>query len=112
VIDTSFFAPFFPDFGATVSIWAPAAVSGGTAGTATQVGTAIRYLIVPASDQGQWGAAPVGMAGERSDFWGFDMDGSANVLPGYEVKVGTATYIVQGTAHWGLGKVAGLSLPH
>lgn len=111
-MDASFFLPFYADFGGTVDIYAPAAATGGTAGSVSQVGTAVRYLIVPASDQGQFGGPPEGLGGARSDFWGFDVDGSARVFPGYEVKRGTVTYIVAGTADWGLGKVAGLSLPH
>ena len=109
--DATFFAAF-PEYRSTVDIYAPASLTGGTAGTPSQVGTSVPCIIVPSSEQGRWGAAPEGLGGARSDFWFFDVTGTAAVLPGYEVKKGTVTYIVNGTADWYLAKVAGLALPH
>ena len=109
---SSFFTPFYAEFGSTADIYASAASSGGTAGTPTLSKAGVRVIIVPSSDRGQWGAAPEGNGGERSEFWFMDVDGTAGLLPSYEVRQGTVAYICNGTADWKFGKVAGLTLPH
>ena len=100
-----FFAAF-QEYQSTADVYSTSAAG------ATLLNSGVLCIIVPNTEQGRWGPAPEGLGGARSDFWFFDVGGTAGLLPGYQVRQGTVTYICEGTADWGLGKVAGLSLPH
>lgn len=101
----------FGGIGATVNVWrSPSATAGSPVGTPTQVGTAVPMLLIPASDAQQLGLLPAGLGGGRADFYGVHR-GTATIRTADEVRSGTATYHVEGTASWSLAVVVALSLP-
>jgi hypothetical protein len=100
-------------YGSTASVYAPGSYSGGTAGSVTQVGTAVPGLLVPSANNeasGLLGAAPAGLGGGRADYLWID-SGTATIRPGYELRAGGGTYFCIGTADWRVGRVCALSQP-
>lgn len=102
----------FPEHRATVDVYAPGALSGGTAGSATASATAVPIIIVPSASNeasGMLQAAPLGLGGGRADYLGFHA-GTATIRPGDELRIDTTTtYYCHGTADWKLATVVALS---
>lgn len=99
----------FGGIGATVDQYRNPAASGGTVGAATQIGTAIPGLVIPASDAQKLGLLPIGLGGGQVEYV-FIHAGTAPIRTGDIVRWG-ADYPVEGTANWSLAAVCGLSLP-
>lgn len=100
----------FGGIGATVDLYRSPAASGGTVGAQTQIGTAIPGLIIPATDAQKLGILPQGLGGGQVEYFLIHA-GTAPIRTGDAVRVGTASYPVEGTANWSLAAVCGLSLP-
>lgn len=108
---TDFLADF-AEFRSTVNVYGPGALAGGTAGSATQTGTAVPVLIMPSAQNeasGMLQAAPLGLGGGRADYLGIHA-GTATIRPGDELRDGTSiTYYCHGTADWQMATVLALS---
>jgi hypothetical protein len=96
------------EFGATVSVFAQGAASGGTASAMTQVGTAVPLIIAPHAELGAVVPAPPGLAGGRAEYIGVDA-GTATIGLGCELRDSSGTYTVEGTADWRANRVLALS---
>ena len=96
------------DYGATVDVYAPGTANGGTAGSMSQVGTAVPWIIVPYAEFGQIAPPPPSMSGGRATYIGID-SGTAVAGLGCELRYAGGTYIVEGTADWRPNRVVTLS---
>lgn len=96
------------DYGATVNVFAPGTVNGGTAAGMVQVGTAVPGILVPYTDAGQIAPPPPSMAGGRTTHFWVDA-GTAAIGLGCELRYSGGTYRVEGTADYRPDRVAQLS---
>jgi hypothetical protein len=101
----------FPEFRATVDVYAPPASTGGTSGDMVRVASNAIGLLMPVTDQqaaGFVGQAPYGLAGGRVEHLWID-GGTAGLGVGCEIRTTAGTFAVEGTADWKVARVALLS---